>query len=109
MRPIDDWRRFELENKLEYATKNPNRVAAGKQVAAKTGHEELSARARQAAETRALRASGSHSGSRPAYSKATVQKQQQRRKKRGQGEDDREDEEKDSEESKSKRAERQVH
>ena len=95
--PMEDWQRFELENEPEYPTKNPNRVAAGKRAAAKAGHDELSARAQQAAETRALRESGSHSGSRPAYSKATVQRHNQRQNKRGQeeeedGADDEEDE-----------------
>jgi hypothetical protein len=90
---IDDWRRFELENEPDYPNKDPSRVAAGKRVAVKAGHEELSTRARQAAETRALRASGSHSGSRPPYTNETVSRHHQRNKERDQDQVDGEEDE----------------
>ena len=73
---------YELSNEPTYSTKNPNRVSGGKKAAAHFTREELSERAQQAADTRAMRHTQSHSGSRPPYRKAAVKSHQQRQKTR---------------------------
>ena len=107
-----DYHAYELSNEAEYPTKNPNRVSGGKKAAAHFTHEQLSERAQQAADTRAMRDTQSHSGSRPPYSKAAVKRHQQRHQQAGEQEDEDEEEEDENQNrqteqaSKSKRTKR---
>jgi hypothetical protein len=97
-----DFHDYELSNEPEYPTKNPNRVSGGRRAAAHFTHQQLSERAQQAANTRAMRDTQSHSGSRPPYSQATINRQ--RRQRRQVDEDEDEDEQDGGEEDYDRRA-----
>ena len=71
-----DYHEYDLANEPTYPRKNQNRVSGGKKAAAHFAHDELSERAKQAANTKAMRDTQSHGGSRPPYTKATVKRQQ---------------------------------